>query len=440
MAGSLKGLRPEGGSTFAFAAAQKVLAGGVNSPVRAFKAVGGVPRFMSRAQGAVLVDVDGNEYVDYVGGWGPMILGHVDERAKAAAGKALCKGWCFGTPTAQETAIAERVIADIPSIEVIRFVNSGTEATMSAIRLARGFTGRDLIVKCDGCYHGHADGLLVEAGSGATTFGAPSSAGVPAAMAAGTLRVPYNDLGSAGALFAAHGRSIAAFILEPIAGNMGCVPPAEGYLAGLRSLCDEYGVLLVFDEVITGYRVGLGGAQGRYGVRPDITCLGKIIGGGLPVGAYGARREIMEWLSPLGPVYQAGTLAGNPLAMAVGLATLEALHEPGVYARLESLSARLADGLGAAARAAGVPICQNRVGSMSTVFFQAGPVTNYASAKKSDVRAYGLFFQEMLNRGFYLPPAQFEAAFVSLTHTERQIDETLAAAERAFARVAGWAA
>lgn len=435
-----KGRRPAPAvahSISAFEAAQKVLVGGVNSPVRAFRAVGGVPRFIRKAEGAMLTDVDGNEYIDYVGAWGPMILGHRDRRATAAASGALGEGWSFGAPTEKETALARRIIEDVPSIEVIRFVSSGTEATMSAIRLARGVTGRDLIVKCEGCYHGHADALLVEAGSGATTFGAPSSAGVPSAMTAATLLAPYNDLEAARSIFAQHGRSIAALILEPVAGNMGCVPPMNGYLAGLRALCDEHGSLLIFDEVMTGYRVALGGAQERYGVRPDVTCLGKIIGGGLPVGAYGASRDIMAQLSPLGPVYQAGTLSGNPLAMAVGLATLEALHEPGSYERLEALSAQLASGLSAAARRTGVTICQNRVGSMGTLFFQAGPVTDYASAKRSDVSLFGRYFQLMLEQGVYLPPSQFEATFISLAHTEEHIGRTIAAAERALDVLAG---
>lgn len=419
-------------SAAAFEVARRVLAGGVNSPVRAFKAVGGVPRFIAKAQGPILTDLDGNEYIDYLGAWGPMILGHVDERVKAAASKMLCKGWSYGAPTEQETALARRIVADLPSIEVVRFVNSGTEATMSAIRLARGFTGRDLIVKCEGCYHGHADALLVEAGSGAMTFGTPSSAGVPAAMTSATLLLPFNDLRAAERLFSEHGAAIAGLILEPVVGNMGCVPPAPGYLSGLRSLCDRHGALLIFDEVMTGYRVALGGAQALYGIRPDITCLGKIIGGGFPVGAYGARREIMERLSPLGPVYQAGTLSGNPLAMAAGLATLEALQEPDTYERLERLADRLAIGIEAAAGRAGVTICQNRVGSMGTVFFQAGPVTDYAGAKRSDTKAYGRYFQLMLEQGVYLAPSQFEAAFISLAHTDEHIDRTIAAAEHAF--------
>ncbi len=415
--------------------ARAVLAGGVNSPVRAFKAVGGTPRFIAKASGATMTDADGNVYVDYVGSWGPMILGHADERVAAAASKALDKGWSYGAPTELETRLAERIVRDYPSIERVRFVNSGTEATMSAIRLARGFTGRDLIVKCEGCYHGHADALLVKGGSGLATFGTPSSAGVPAAMTSATLVAPYNDLEAARTLFKRHGEAIAAFLVEPVAGNMGVVPPAPGYLEGLRELCTGAGALLIFDEVMTGYRVALGGAQARFGVQPDLTCLGKIIGGGMPVGAYGGRAEIMERLSPLGPVYQAGTLSGNPLAMAAGLATLDALHAPDVYERLEVLSDRLADGLAQAAADAGVPTYHTRVGSMGCMFFQAGPVTDWASASRSDTVMYARFFQGMLNRACYFAPAQYEAWFMSLAHTEEHIDQTIAAAADVFAEL-----
>ncbi|GMU21101.1 MAG: glutamate-1-semialdehyde 2,1-aminomutase [Phycisphaerae bacterium] len=424
-------------SEAAFAAAKAVLAGGVNSPVRAFRAVGGTPRFVAKAKGAVLNDADGNNYIDYVGSWGPMILGHGDERVAAAASKALGKGWSYGAPTEAETRLAEQVAEDYPSIERVRFVSSGTEATMSAIRLARGFTGRDLIVKCEGCYHGHADALLVKAGSGLATFGTPSSSGVPAGATADTLVVGFNDFDAAARVFADHGHKIAAFLVEPIAGNMGCVPPLEGYLGRLRQLCSEYGALLIFDEVMTGYRVSVSGAQGLYGITPDITCLGKILGGGMPVGAYGGRAEIMAKLSPEGPVYQAGTLSGNPLAMAAGLATLEALHEPGVYEHLEAKSAQLAEGMAAAAAKAGVPVFLTRVGSMSTTFFQAGPVIDWASAARSDAQAYGRFFHAMLNRGVYLAPSQYEALFVSLAHTDEQIEATLEAAESAFAEAGG---
>jgi len=427
---------PADGSREAFAAAERVLVGGVNSPVRAFGAVGGTPVFLARGQGAVMTDLDGRAYIDYVGAWGPLILGHCDERVHAAASKVLSKGWSFGAPTEAETRLAEAIVVDIPSIERVRLVNSGTEAAMSVIRLARGFTGRDLVVKCAGCYHGHVDALLIEAGSGALTFGVPSSAGVPDGCVKDTRVVAYNDLAAVYSLFEQDGPRIAALLVEPVAGNMGCIPPAEGYLAGLRAVCDANGALLVFDEVMTGYRLGLSGAQGKYGVRPDLTCLGKIIGGGLPVGAYGGRAEIMNALSPAGPVYQAGTLAGNPLAMATGLATIEALHETGVYEQLESTSNRLEEGLIAAARRASVPLCINRVGSMVGVFFQEGPVTDLVTAQRSDTQRYARFFHAMLERGVYLPPSQFETLFVSLAHTDEQIDETIVAARGAFTEVA----
>ncbi|GMV96286.1 MAG: glutamate-1-semialdehyde 2,1-aminomutase [Phycisphaerae bacterium] len=424
-------------SQAAFEAAKAVLAGGVNSPVRAFGAVGGVPRFIAKAKGATLTDLDGNRLIDYVGSWGPLILGHADERVAAAASKALGKGWSYGAPTEFETRLAELIVADFPSIERVRFVNSGTEAVMSAIRLARGFTGRNLIIKCEGCYHGHADALLVKGGSGLATFGTPSSAGVPASATADTLVVPFNDSEAAGRLFAEHGPRIAGMIVEPVAGNMGCVPPLEGYLGSLRKLCDDHGALLIFDEVMTGYRVHPGGAQGLYGVTPDLTCLGKIIGGGMPVGAYGGRAEIMARLSPEGPVYQAGTLSGNPLAMAAGLATVQALHEPEVYAQLEAKAAKLAEGLSTAAAKAPADVCLNRVGSMLTVFFQPGPVANWSQASQSDTARYARFFHAMLGRGVYLPPSQYEALFVSLAHTDEQIDETISAAEAAFAEALG---
>lgn len=423
-------------SELAFAAACQLLAGGVNSPVRAFGGVGGTPRFIARAKGAVITDIDGNDYIDYVGSWGPMILGHGDERAKVAATKAIGKGWSYGAPTEMETRLAKQVVADFPSIERVRFVSSGTEATMSAVRLARGFTERDVIVKCTGCYHGHVDALLVDAGSGLATFGTPSSAGVPQSVTEHTLVVPYNDLEAAAEAFKNHGDSIAAFLVEPIAGNMGCVPPAEGYLAGLRQLCDQHGSLLVFDEVISGYRVGVGGAQVLYDVKPDLTCLGKIIGGGMPVGAYGGRAELMDKLSPGGPVYQAGTLSGNPLAMAVGLATVEALHEPNAYRDLDQLGARLCDGLKDAAKKADIATFHTRVGSMGSMFFQDGPVTDYASASNSDTEFYSKFFHAMLKRGVYLAPSQFETTFVSLAHTIEQIDQTIEAADQAFQELA----
>jgi len=428
--------KPMAKSTIAFEEAQRVLAGGVNSPVRAFGSVGGTPVFIARGEGAKIVDIDGNEYIDYVGAWGPMILGHTDERVMAAAGKALDKGWSFGTPTEIETRLAETIVGDYPSIEKIRFVNSGTEATMSAIRLARGFTGRELIVKFAGCYHGHSDGLLVQAGSGLTTFGTPSSAGVPAAITSQTLVLPYNNFNAIEQAFTEHGSNIAAVLIEPIAGNMGCVLPETGYLARLRELCSQHGALLIFDEVLTGYRVGLGGAQELYKITPDITCLGKIIGGGMPVGAYGARAEIMNRLSPQGPVYQAGTLSGNPLAMAAGLATLQALHEAGFYTQLEMRASRLAEGLEAAATRHNILFTQNRVGSMATLFFRADPITDYASALQCDTAMYGRFFHAMLERGVYLAPSQFEVMFVSAAHSFEQIDTTITAAEQAFASLA----
>jgi len=415
--------------------AMKVLAGGVDSPVRAFGAVGGTPRVICKASGATMTDIDDNVYIDYVGSWGPMILGHADERVVAAVIKALRRGCSFGTPTEAETRLAEMISANMPAIERVRFVNSGTEATMSAIRLARGFSGRDVIVKCEGCYHGHTDALLVKAGSGLATFGTPSSAGVPEAMTSATVVVPYNDLEAARAVFEQHKGQIAAFLIEPVAGNMGCVPPVDGYLAGLRTLCDDHDALLIFDEVMSGYRVALGGAQAVYGVRPDLVCLGKIIGGGMPVGAYGGRAEIMDQLSPAGPVYQAGTLSGNPLAMAAGRATLEALHEDGVYDQLEERSAQLAAGIAEVAAKAGVPIYQTRVGSMASIFFQEGPVTDYISAARSDTKAYAIFFHAMLDRGVYLAPSQFETWFVSLAHTAEHIEQTIAAAAEAFVEV-----
>lgn len=423
-------------SEAAFEAARRVLAGGVDSPVRAFKAVGGVPRFIAKGEGATLTDIDGNIYIDYLGSWGPMILGHADERVEAAVTRTLARGSSFGAPTELETRLAERVIAAFPSIERVRFVSSGTEAVMSAIRLARGFTGRDIIVKCVGCYHGHVDALLAQAGSGLATFGTPSSAGVPQTVVAQTIAVPYNDLAAAKEVFARHAGQIAAFLVEPVAGNMGLVPPAPGYLEGLRGLCDEAGTILIFDEVISGFRVAFGGAQERYGVRADMTCLGKIIGGGLPVGAYGAREEIMARLAPDGPVYQAGTLSGNPLAMAAGVATLDALREPGVYDQLEATSAKLADGLAAAAKAAGVPTYMTRVGSLLCTFMTPGPVTDYATASRSDTAAYAKYFNAMLERGIFLAPAQFECMFVSLAHSDEHVERTAAAAKEALALLA----
>jgi glutamate-1-semialdehyde 2,1-aminomutase len=415
-----------------FARAQNLLPGGVDSPVRAFRAVGGTPRFVARGKGAAIWDVDGNRYVDYLASWGPLIAGHAHPGVVAAIQDAATRGTSYGAPIEAELELAELVKKAFPSIDLVRFVNSGTEATMSALRLARAKTGREMILKFDGGYHGHADGLLVQAGSGPLTFGQPDSPGVPAAAAAQTLSVAYNDLAAVRAAFDAHAGQIAAVIVEPVAGNMGVVPAEPGFLEHLRVLTREQGALLVFDEVITGFRVAHGGAQERYRITPDLTCLGKILGGGLPVGAYGGRRDIMEQVSPLGPVYQAGTLSGNPLAMAAGVATLQLLTEPGVYAHLETLSARLADGLAQAAQTAGVAYTANRVGSMFTGFFCAERVVDYVSAKRADTRRYARFFHAMLEHGVYLAPSQFEAGFMSLAHTESDIDATLQAALAAF--------
>ncbi|HLZ27890.1 MAG TPA: glutamate-1-semialdehyde 2,1-aminomutase [Chloroflexota bacterium] len=415
-----------------FARAQNLLPGGVDSPVRAFRAVGGTPRFVARGKGSAIWDVDGNRYIDYLASWGPLIAGHAHPGVVAAVQDAATRGTSYGAPIEAELELAELVKRAFPSIDLVRFVNSGTEATMSALRLARAKTGRDMILKFDGGYHGHVDGLLVQAGSGPLTFGQPDSAGVPAAAASQTLSVAYNDLPAVRAAFEAHAGQIAAVIVEPVAGNMGVVPAEPGFLEHLRSMTREHGALLIFDEVITGFRVAQGGAQERFRITPDLTCLGKILGGGLPVGAYGGRRDIMEQVSPLGPVYQAGTLSGNPLAMAAGIATLRLLTEPGVYAHLEALSARLADGLSAAAASGGVPYTANRVGSMLTGFFCGERVTDYVSAKRADTRRYASFFHAMLARGVYLAPSQFEAGFVSLAHTEADVDATVQAALAAF--------
>ena len=420
-----------------FAQAQELLPGGVDSPVRAFRAVGGTPRFIARGKGAYVWDVDGNHYVDYLASWGPIIVGHAHPGVVAALHQAAAAGTSFGAPTPDELELARLVKAAFPSIDLVRFVSSGTEATMSALRLARAFTRRERIIKFDGGYHGHADGLLVQAGSGPLTLGAPDSPGVPTSTASQTLSLPYNDVAALDTALQAHRGEVAAVIVEPVAGNMGVIPPEPGFLQHLRSLTREHGVVLIFDEVITGFRVGLGGAQALYRVTPDLTCLGKIVGGGLPVGAYGGRREIMQQIAPLGPVYQAGTLSGNPLAMAAGIATLRLLGEPGVYERLEQLASRLGDGLVRAAQAAGLAYAANRVGSMFTGFLCAGPVTDYASAKTADTQRYARFFHTMLERGVYLAPSQFEAGFVSLAHTETDIDATLEAANAAFRAAAG---
>jgi len=416
-----------------FAAAQRLIPGGVNSPVRAFRGVGGEPFCVARAEGARLWDVDGRAYIDYVGSWGPLILGHAAPAVVEAVAAAAARGTSYGAPTAGEVEMAEAITAAYPSIEMVRLVSSGTEAAMSAIRVARGATGRDLLLKFDGCYHGHADSLLVKAGSGAATLSIPDSRGVPPALAALTVTAPFNDIGGVRALFDARGPDIAAVIVEPVAGNMGVVPPAPGFLEGLRELCTRHGAVLIFDEVITGFRVAYGGAQALYGVRPDLTCLGKIIGGGLPVGAYGGREDLMRHVAPLGGVYQAGTLSGNPLAVAAGLATIRALGRADVYARLDALGLRLAEGLTAGARAAGITVTVNRVGSMLTTFFAAGPITDYARAKRSDTERYARFFHAMRERGVYFAPSQFEAAFVSLAHTDADIDATVKSAADALA-------
>ena len=418
-----------------FERAQRVMPGGVNSPVRAFRAVGGSPFFVTRAEGARIVDADGRSYLDFLGSWGPLILGHAAPVVVEAVSEALRRGTSYGAPTPGEVEMAEAITGAYPSMEMLRLVSSGTEAAMSAIRLARGATGRDVIVKFEGCYHGHADSLLVKAGSGGATFGVPDSQGVPAALAALTLTAPYNDLEAMRRLFRDRGGEVAAVIVEPVAGNMGVVPPTSGFLAGLRELCTAHGALLIFDEVITGFRVARGGAQALYGVRPDLTCLGKIIGGGLPVGAYGGARALMSRVAPLGAVYQAGTLSGNPLAVAAGLATIRALAEPGVYERLERLGRQLERGMAEAATSAGIPLTVNRVGSMLTAFFTEEPVTDYASAKRADTKRYASFFHGMLEHGVFLAASQFEAAFVSLAHTERDLDEAGLACRRALARL-----
>ncbi len=418
-----------------FQRAKKVIPGGVNSPVRAFRAVGADPVFIARAEGSRVFDVDGNAYIDYVGSWGPMILGHNHPEVRAVLESALRNGTSYGAPTELEVEMAELVAECVPGVEVVRMVNSGTEATMSAIRLARGYTGRDKIVKCEGCYHGHADSLLVKAGSGATTFGVPTSPGVPADFAKHTLTVPFNDLDALETVIRDNPDQIACVIVEPVPGNMGCIPPRPGYLEGLRRITEREGIVLIFDEVMTGFRLALGGAQERFGVTPDLTTLGKIIGGGLPVGAYGGRREIMERVAPVGPVYQAGTLSGNPLAMSAGLATLRALRRPGTYEALEKKSQRLCDGLAEIFRRRGVPAFHTRVGSMFTAFFQEGPVYDYSTALRSDTEAFGRFFRAMLDRGVYLAPSQFEAGFMSLAHSEEDIDRTLEAADDALAAI-----
>jgi len=422
-------------STDLFARAQKTIPGGVNSPVRAFRSVGTDPIFYDHAKGARVWDADGNEYIDFVASWGPMILGHAPEVVLDAVREQLDRGTSYGAPTEVEVRMAEAVCEAVPSIEVVRMVSSGTEATMSAIRLARGYTGRDKFIKFDGNYHGHSDALLVAAGSGLVTLGIPSTPGVTAANAADTIVLPYNDLDALAAAFEAQGHEIAAVIIEPIAGNMGVVPPCDGFLFGLRALCDTYGTVLIFDEVISGFRVALGGAQEIYGVTPDLTTLGKIIGGGFPVGAFGGKREIMEQLAPVGPVYQAGTLSGNPVAMVAGLALIGELKKPGVYAELERKGARLEAGLRQAVADAGIDAYLTRVGSMACMFFTAERVCDWKTAATSDTERYARYFRGMLDRGIVLAPSQFEATFVGLTHTDADIDAMTEAAAQVLAGV-----
>jgi glutamate-1-semialdehyde 2,1-aminomutase len=421
-------------------AATDVIPGGVNSPVRAFRGVGGTPVFFVSGEGPYLVDADGNRYIDYVGSWGPMILGHTPRRVVEAVQAQAARALGFGAPTELEIRMAERIIELVPSIEKVRLVSSGTEATMTAIRLARGVTGRDVIVKFDGCYHGHADSLLVKAGSGVLTLGIPGSPGVPAAIAELTMNLPFNDLDALAAAFAAHGQRIAAVIVEPVVGNMNCVPPASGFLEGLRAKCDEYGSLLIFDEVITGFRVALGGAQELYGVTPDITTLGKIIGGGLPVGAFGGKREWMDHIAPVGPVYQAGTLSGNPIAVSAGLAMLEAVSEPGFYAHLGALTERLASGIEEAARKTGTALAVTRVCGMLGMYFtdqRASEIRSYDQVALCDADKFKRFYHALLARGIYLAPSAFEATFVSAAHSNAVIDTTLAAITDALIEIQG---
>lgn len=415
-----------------FNEAQRYLPGGVNSPVRAFKAVGGVPLFVRRGKGATIYDEDGNRFIDYVGSWGALILGHAHPRIVTATKQAIEHGTSFGTPTERETVLAKMVCAAMPSMEMVRFVNSGTEATMSAIRLARAATGRDKIVKFTGCYHGHSDGLLIKAGSGMVTLSIPSCPGVPSSFTSQTLVAPYNNLEAVAQIFRDFRQEIAGVIVEPIAANMGVVPPQPGFLEHLRGLTQESGALLIFDEVITGFRVAYGGAQTRYKVTPDLTCLGKIIGGGLPVGAYGGRREIMEMLAPVGPVYQAGTLSGNPVVMTAGIEALRMLGQSQVYSQLEARSSLLEKGFIEAANKTGIGVQVSRVGSIFTIFFTGELVIDYETATKADTALYGRFFHQMLSQGIYLPPSQFEAAFVSTAHTDGDIQATIAAVDKAF--------
>ena len=418
-----------------FSAAKTLIPGGVNSPVRAFKSAGCNPIFIEKAAGSKIYDVDGNEYIDYVGSWGPMILGHCHPKVVEAIQKTAASGASFGAPTPLETELAELVCKAYPNIEKVRMVSSGTEATMSAIRLARGYTGRDKILKFDGCYHGHADSLLVKAGSGLATFGVPTSPGVPADFAKYTLTATYNDLADVQQIIAANKGEVACIILEAIAGNMGCVPPAPGFLQGLRDLCTKEGIILIIDEVMTGFRVAYGGAQERYGVRGDLVCLGKIIGGGLPVGAFGGKSEIMTSLSPEGGIYQAGTLSGNPLAMSAGITTLKLIQEEGFYQQIEEKSAYLEKGLKQVTSSSSVATCWQRVGGMFCTYFQAGPVNNFDDALNSDTEAFGRYFRSMLDQGINLAPAQFEAGFMSIAHSKEDLDKTIAAVEKALTAV-----
>ncbi len=412
--------------------AVKLMPGGVNSPVRAFRAVGGEPLFMARGRGSRLTDVDGNDLMDYVMSWGPLILGHAHPAVIEAIARAAESGTSFGASTEAEVELAAEICRAYPSIERVRLVNSGTEATMSALRVARAWTGREKILKFEGCYHGHADSLLVKAGSGVATLGLPDSPGVPASLAELTITIPFNDGRMLEETFRLHRKQLAAVIVEPVVGNSGCIPPTPKFLERLRELTAEQGTVLIFDEVMTGFRVAYGGAQERYHIRPDMTTLGKIIGGGLPVGAYGGQARLMDQVAPIGPVYQAGTLSGNPLAVAAGLKTLELLRQPGIYDKLETLGARLEAGLAGAAREASVPVTINRVGSMFTLFMSATPVTDYASAKRADTRRFAAFFRALVERGIYFPPSQFEAAFISTAHTEDDIEQTIEAARSAF--------
>jgi glutamate-1-semialdehyde 2,1-aminomutase len=416
-----------------FQQAQNTIPGGVNSPVRAFKSVGGTPVFIDSANGAYLYDVDGKKYIDYIGSWGPMLLGHNHPAIREAVVKAAEKGLSFGAPCPAEITMAETICELVPSMEMVRMVSSGTEATMSAIRLARGFTGRNSILKFEGCYHGHADSLLVKAGSGALTLGVPNSPGVPADFAKYTLTAEFNNLEQVKQIFAEQGADLACIIVEPVAGNMNCIPPAPGFLEGLRALCDQYGAVLIFDEVMTGFRVALGGAQAYYNIKPDLTTLGKIIGGGMPVGAFGGRRDIMQHIAPLGGVYQAGTLSGNPIAMAAGLAALTEIRKPGVYDVLTAKTTQLIEGLAAVAKEVGIPLATTQVGGMFGVFFsKEAQITNYQQATQCDIAAFKRFFHLMLEQGVYLAPSAYEAGFLSIAHSDDDLAYTIAAAKKAF--------